>query len=129
MLNLLELRLDLLSRGLKLSKDLRNSLDGYKYKRASLSEGECFRINGAFTLNIPIHERFVERSPYLYSHKDKIIFKNGNPIVKAELIERPAWYSLKLNDGTPYNSIIQIHSNNILATSLTNYCEFKLKVI
>ena len=54
-----------------------------------------------------------------------MILKNNHPFINASLVAPPTWYGRVLEDGTPFNEIFQVHYKSILATSLTNFCEFK----
>jgi radical SAM protein (TIGR04043 family) len=124
------LKLSLMSNGIRLDPDLvKAGLPRYVHKRASLSEGRCFELTRDgkyYSINLAVYEDFVKNSPYYYDHEKKVIQKDGQPVIAARLIEDPWWYSEKLPDGTPYNSMVQLHGKNILATALTGICRFKL---
>jgi radical SAM protein (TIGR04043 family) len=108
--------------------ELKKSLEPrYRYKRASLSEGRYFiLIRGVSrsTINLAVYEPFVERSPYFYDHERKALLKDGVKMADMELIPDPEWYRWTLPDGTEFHSYLQLHSENVLATSLTNWCRF-----
>lgn len=124
------LKLSLMSKGIRLDPDLAKSgLPRYVHKRASLSEGRCFELyrgGRGFPINLAVYEGFAKESPYFYDHEKKAILKDGVEVIEARLIEDPWWYDLKLPDGTPYSSLVQLHGKNVLATALTGICRFKL---
>jgi hypothetical protein len=131
MLNkLTEIKLELLCRGIRVSEDVLNRFPGYRYKRASLSEGLCFDLlpDGCkfpVPINLAIHEKFVKKSPFTYDEDKKIIYKDGKEFVKASIVDFPSWYKNTLDDGTLFQEVFQVHYHKILATSLTNFCEYK----
>lgn len=126
------LKLELLCKGIRVSPQVLKRFPGYRYKRASLSEGLCFDLfsedcNKPVPINLAIHEKFVKKSPFFYDEDKGFILKHDKPYIKARIIDYPGWYFNKLKDGTPFQEVFQLHYQTILATSLTNYCEFKLK--
>lgn len=129
MINMTRLKLDLLCKGIRLEEGLKKSLaPRYQYKRASLSEGRYFALYQGLkkiTINLAVYEKFAERSPYYFDNEKKALLHDGEKIVDMELIPDPEWYRKTLPDGTEYGSYIQLHSENVLATSLTNWCRFK----
>ncbi len=128
-LNLADLKLDLLCKGIRMKESaMQRLLPPYRYKRASLSEGRSFKIgtNYASTyVNLAVYEKYVKNSPYFYDHVNKLLLKEGQKITKMEMVPDPDWYMDKLDDGTLLGSYIQLHGINVLATSLSNYCVFK----
>jgi radical SAM protein (TIGR04043 family) len=127
---LMKMKLELLCNGVRISNDLQKKFPGYKYKRASLSEGMCFDIwkegiSKPLSINLAVHEKFVSDSPFYYDETANVILKNNRFYLHAKHIKHPEWYSMKLNDNTPFNEIFQLHYNSILAISLTNFCEYK----
>lgn len=125
-----EIKLKLLCSGIRLPENILNSYPGYRYKRASLSEGLCFDLfpDGCrfpVPVNLAIHEKFVKDSPFEYDDKKGMILEKGREFVRASIVDYPPWYSEQLDDGTLFQEVFQIHYHNILATSLTNFCEYK----
>lgn len=126
-MDLLRLKVELLCSGLRMNETLKPN--GYRAsKRASLSEGRCLNLYHGdlkIPVNVAVHEDFVLNSPFEYDANHKQILKNGEPVIKAELIEDPDWLLDKLPDGTAMADIFQLHASNAIATSLVNYCHFK----
>jgi len=134
-INLLELKLDLFCRGLRLDKKLDYAIrktiipsSGYSVrgmKRASLSEGRCFLLeeNGkAYLINVAVREPFVKNSPYEFTVAggQGWIKKDGKFIVRASPTGEPAWH---FEPGI--RSIFQHHGNDVIATTLSNVCSYK----
>lgn len=129
MINATRLKLDLLCKGIRMDEELKKSLaPRYQYKRASLSEGRYFVLYQGLkkmTINLAVYEKFAEKSPYYFDHEKKALLHDGQKIMDMELIPDPEWCRKTLPDGTEFGSYLQLHSENILATSLTNWCRFK----
>ncbi len=131
MLNkLAHMKLELLCNGIRVSEKVLKQFPGYRYKRASLSEGLCFDLfpddcANTIPINLAIHEKFVSKSPFTYDENRQMILKDNDDFVKATIIDYPTWYSNQLEDGTLFQEVFQIHYHSILATSLTNFCGYK----
>ncbi len=130
--NAQRVKLELLCRGVRLPLDLLSRFPGYRHKRASLSEGLCFDLSfpglpGAVPVNLAARERFVARSPFSFDPGSGMILKDGEPFVRAVLVEPPAWYAETLPDGTAFQEIFQVHHRTILATALANFCAFRAR--
>ncbi|MBC2716316.1 MAG: hypothetical protein HF978_13485 [Desulfobacteraceae bacterium] len=128
--SIVKTKLELLTKGIRLSESTLDRFPAYKYKRASLSEGICFDLSSdkwkkPIPINLPVHEAFAARSPYIFDENRSIILKNGSPFLNASIIYPPSWYADNLDDGTKYHEVFQLHHRSILATSLTNFCEYK----
>ncbi len=123
------LKIDLLCQGLRVSKETLDRFPGYRHKRASLSEGLCLNLfpegGGRMPVNLAVHEPFVERSEYALSEDEAWILKGEERVVRAEVLDYPAWYRKELPDGTTFQEVVQVHYERILATALTNFCEFR----
>ncbi len=130
--SLTKIKIELFCNGIRVSKKILDKFPGYQFKRASLSEGLCFDLlpkdcTTTIPINLAIHEKFVNKSPFSYDEKNKIIYKDDADFVQASIVDYPAWYTKKLPDGTSFQEIFQIHHHTVLATSLTNFCEYKKK--
>ena len=130
MLNeLTRIKIELLCCGVRLGADTLRMFPGYRYKRASLSEGVCFNLHGCsdsvVPVNLAVHEPFVSCSPFYFNEPEGIIYKGDSTFVAATLVNQPSWYGRRLPDGTCFQEILQIHYEQILALSLTNFCVFK----
>ncbi|RMF96707.1 MAG: hypothetical protein D6734_03355 [Candidatus Schekmanbacteria bacterium] len=103
----------------------------YRNKRASLSNGKCFKlnINGYHTVaNLAVRESFAQSSPYKYIEEDGKGFIVGNGIkIEAEPVPPPYWADFELPNGQKLINIMQQHSTSILGTALSNYCSYKLQ--
>ncbi len=130
MLNeLTRIKIELLCYGVRLSPSTLGRFPGYRYKRASLSEGVCFNLydDSGFSVrvNVAVHEAFVSRSPFHFIESEGMIYRGDRPLVAAAVVDRPSWYRQRLQDGTYFEEVFQVHYDRILASSLTNFCAFK----
>jgi len=124
------IKLELLCKGVRISDHLLRLFPGYLHKRASLSEGMCFDLfpkglDHPVKINLPVREKFVKESPFSFDDQRMMILKDDKPLISASPIEQPSWYKQKLDSGTFFQEIFQLHYKSILATSLTNFCDFK----
>lgn len=126
---LTRLKISLLCQGIRLPESTKERFPGYRQKRASLSEGVCFKLlpesGGEISANLAVHEPFVARSEYSLSEDEGWVCRDGRRVIRAKIIDYPSWYRDKLPDGTTFQEVVQMHYEKILATSLTNFCEFK----
>ncbi len=103
----------------------------YRNKRASLSNGKCFRldINGYSTVaNLAVRESFAGDSPYKYIEEDGKGFIVGKGIkIGADPVPPPRWADFELPNGQKLINIMQQHSTSILGTALSNYCSYKVE--
>jgi biotin synthase-related radical SAM superfamily protein len=127
--DLTRIKIELLCHGVRLSNDTQKRFPGYRYKRASLSEGVCFNLygqSGSITpINMAVHEAFVSQSPFYFNEPEGLIYKKEKPYVSASVLDRPSWYRRRLPDGTYFEEVFQCHYDMILASSLTNFCNLK----
>ncbi|MBW1988811.1 MAG: hypothetical protein JRI97_04615 [Deltaproteobacteria bacterium] len=126
----LRAKLALLCHGVRLAPEDLSRFPGYRHKRASLSEGLCLDLlfpglPGPVGINVAVHEPFVASSPFFLNTRSGWIEKDGEPFVRFRLMEPPSWYALSTEDGTPFQEVFQVHARSILATSLTNFCEYR----
>ncbi|MDY6853488.1 MAG: radical SAM protein [Thermodesulfobacteriota bacterium] len=129
--NITRIKIELLCYGVRLSQDTLKRFPGYRYKRASLSEGVCFNLysqsGSIIPINVAVHEAFVKKSPFYFNQAEGVIYKKEKPYVSAAVIDHPSWYSRRLADGTYFEEVFQCHYDTILASSLTNFCDLKQK--
>lgn len=102
----------------------------YRNKRASLSNGKCFKLNidGYRTVaNLAVRESFAANSPYKYVEENGKGYITGKGIkIEAEPVPLPQWSDLELPNGQKIINIMQQHSTSILGTALSNYCSYKV---
>ncbi len=126
---LTRLKIDLLCQGIRVPKGTLERFPGYRHKRASLSEGMCFKLlpesGGEIPVNLAVHEPFVARSEFSLSEDEGWVSRDGRQAIRTRIIDYPSWYRDTLPDGTTFQEVVQVHCEKILATSLTNFCEFK----
>jgi len=129
-INISRLKLDLFCNGIRLSPELKELLPRYRNKRASLSEGVFFILETPLQksrVNVAVYEKFADKSPYYYDEHSKQILKNNIPVVNAEVIYSPEWYSWRLGNGMYYENVVKLHGDDVLAACLTNVCRFKME--
>jgi len=120
-----KLKIELMLYGVRLSTAYKKSFKRYVYKRASLSEGVCFRLGKGY-VNVPVFEKFVQNSPFYYDENKRMILKNGVPLVPSIAVEDPEWYNWKI-DGRQLQELIQMHSPGVITTAISNVCVFKTR--
>ncbi|MBI5375526.1 MAG: hypothetical protein HZA77_08830 [Candidatus Schekmanbacteria bacterium] len=103
----------------------------YTNKRASLSNGKCFKlnINGYNTIaNLAVRESFASNSPYTFFERDGKGYIAGKGFeIQAEPIKSPEWTEIEISAGKKVVHIMQQHSTHILGTALSNFCTYKIE--
>lgn len=76
-------------------------------------------------VNVPVHEAFVRRSPYIlqYVEDTPCIFYNEKIVQRVCFPKRPVFYKRHTSDGTPMKKV-GVMLGDRLAISLTNLCIF-----
>jgi len=78
------------------------------------------------TIMVPIHTRGAAVSPYFAGPVDErgvaSLYRNEEQIGAIQYPPEPAFYGLSTADGVPYWKIAQLHSRNVLATTLLQTC-------
>ncbi len=81
---------------------------------------------GGMTVMIPVHTAPAFQSPYVVEKPDTAgiarIFKDGAFVADASFPARPHFYDLSTAGGVPYSHIAQLHSKDVLATTVLQTC-------
>lgn len=124
--DVLELKARLLCLGLKVPKDLLNSVDEY-FLEHDFIHGSQILLENDFVVNIPINEKFVFKySPFELSrmYDEWFITKDGSPIMKCTPLLMPDWVNISLNDSIKIGDIVRPHSNTTLFCTPIKKCVF-----
>ncbi len=106
------------SLGLRVEEELLSRSGG-----AGPAEGGALIVKG-FPVNVPTRSPFVRRSPYSLSSSGGgiMICKDGEPLVPAEIPERPRFYDRLTGGGVPYHRIALLHGRDCLASTVLQEC-------
>ncbi len=79
------------------------------------------------TIMVPVHTRTATASPFTTGAPDPIsggvpLYENGSQIAEVAFPPEPRFYARKTADGIPYWKIAQLHSKDVLATTLLQTC-------
>lgn len=78
------------------------------------------------TIMVPIHTRGAVSSPFsvgrILATGEAELFHRGEKIGQIQFPPEPKFYGLSTQEGVPYWKIAQLHSNNVLATTLLQTC-------
>ena len=78
------------------------------------------------TVMIPVHTAPAFDSPYVVEAPGEDgqarVLKDGALIAQVSFPSRPHFYDLSTADGVPYNQIAQLHSRDVLATTVLQTC-------
>jgi radical SAM protein (TIGR04043 family) len=78
------------------------------------------------TLMVPVHTRPAARSPFTATPPDaegrSVLYRDGLPEVPIQFPPQPKFYSRHTADGVPYWKLAQLHSHNVLATTVLQTC-------
>jgi radical SAM protein (TIGR04043 family) len=92
---------------------------------AGPSDHKALTLMGT-TLMVPIHTRPAHHSPFTADAPDaegrSMLYRDGLPEVPLQFPPQPRFYSLQTLDGIPYWKLAQLHSNNVLATTVLQTC-------
>jgi len=92
---------------------------------AGPSDHKALTLMGT-TIMVQIHTRPAHRSPFTCDPPDaegrSMLYRNGIPEVPLQFPPQPRFYGLNTEDGTPYWKIAQLHSRNVLATTVLQTC-------
>lgn len=117
-----ELLTELQSYGLRLQGGVDS---GGRKGGAGPTDHKALRI-GDTTVMVPVHNIASGRSPYSAGEPDMLgvaqIFKDGVPVSEVLFPKQPKFYSQSTSDGVPFWKIAQLHSHNVLATTVLQNC-------
>jgi radical SAM protein (TIGR04043 family) len=92
---------------------------------AGPSDHKALTLMGT-TIMVPIHTRPAHHSPFTADPPDaegrSMLYRDGLPEVPLQFPPQPRFYSLQTLDGIPYWKLAQLHSNNVLATTVLQTC-------
>lgn len=78
------------------------------------------------TLMVPIHTRPAQESPFTADPPDaegrSMLYRLGKPEAPLQFPPSPQFYSRTTEDGIPYWKIAQLHSRDVLATTVLQTC-------
>lgn len=92
---------------------------------AGPSDHKALTLMGT-TVMVPIHTRPAHHSPFTADPPDaegrSMLYRDGVPEVPLQFPPQPKFYGLSTGEGIPYWKIAQLHSNNVLATTVLQTC-------
>src|SRR5512140_706738 len=103
-LNPARVKLELYCRGMRIDPSCLIEQDGGRRimrTRAGLGSGLEIILPGGLWTNVPVTERFVERSPYTLHRVDGryILRRDGEDVAPVTLSPRPTWYDRTTTTG------------------------------
>lgn len=92
---------------------------------AGPSDHKALTLMGT-TVMVPIHTRPAHHSPFTADPPDEqgrsMLYRDGVPEVPLQFPPQPKFYGLSTGEGIPYWKIAQLHSHNVLATTVLQTC-------
>ncbi len=92
---------------------------------AGPSDHKAIKLLGT-TIMVPIHTRPAHVSPFTADPPDaegkSMLYRNGIPETPLQFPPQPRFYGLATDDGIPYWKLGQLHSHNVLATTVLQTC-------
>lgn len=118
-----QLQIDLQSKGLQLANI--NAGASGRQGGAGPSDHKAIRIFGE-TIMVPIFNHVSVTSPYYATEPNELgvseLFFEGNIITTIAFPKQPNFYKFSTSDGIPMWKIAQLHSHNVLATTVLQTC-------
>ena len=114
---------DLQTRGVRLI----DTSAGHESRRggAGPSDHKAITIDGT-TVMVPVHTAPAFESPYVITGQDEQgraqVMRDGQALASVSFPNRPKFYDLQTEDGTPYSHIATLHSRKVLATTVLQTC-------
>lgn len=92
---------------------------------AGPSDHKAVRFEGQ-TIMVPVYNFMSDKSPYLASEPNELgvsmLYKEGEKIGPITFPKQPNFYSKNTSDGVPFWKVAQLHSHNVLATTVLQNC-------
>lgn len=92
---------------------------------AGPSDHKAVRIQGQ-TIMVPVYNKISDKSPFVATAPNElgvsILYKDGFKIGPITFPNQPNFYSHESSDGIPFWKIAQLHSHNVLATTVLQNC-------
>jgi radical SAM protein (TIGR04043 family) len=92
---------------------------------AGPSDHKAVIVDGR-TIMVPVHTDAAHSSPFLADSPDAVgsstLLMGGAPIGQIRFPKVPRFYKLQTFDGIPYWKIAQLHSSDVLATTVLQTC-------
>jgi len=106
------------SQGVKIHHSIEQRKGG-----AGPAEGITIILNGR-PVSVPTCGNFVSQSPYSIQSAQGAyyLFKNSSQLSKVAIPNVPHYYSLKTQEGIPYNKIALLHGVDCLASTVFQNC-------
>lgn len=118
-----QLLTDLQSLGMRMENYLTGA-DGRK-GGAGPSDHKAIRIHGQ-TIMVPIYNDFSSKSDFLASEPNEVgvsvLYRAGEKVSTITFPKQPNFYKHFSSDGVPFWKIAQLHSHNVLATTVLQNC-------
>ena len=118
-----EIITDLQTRGVRLLDPKAGA--GSRRGGAGPTDHKALTIEG-LTVMVPVHTASAFESPYLIEAPDEMgvarIFKDGEFFSKVHFPKKAKFLDLSTADGIPYGQIAQLHSKDVLATTVLQTC-------
>lgn len=118
-----QLQIELQSYGMQLE-----SLDAGASGRqggAGPSDHKAVQLNGV-TIMVPIYNHASQSSPFFASKANELgvsqLFKRGTRVASITFPKQPHFYKHHTSDGVPMWKVAQLHSHNVLATTVLQNC-------
>src|SRR5262245_52579588 len=77
------------------------------------------------TIMVPVHTRGAAHSPYTVGKLEPgkaPLFRDGEPMGEVQFPPEPKFYGLSTSDGIPYWKIAQLHSRDVMASTVLQTC-------
>lgn len=92
---------------------------------AGPTDHKAVRVAGT-TIMVPVYTLASGRSPYSAGEPNELgvadLIRNGERIGPIVFPKQPKFYNLSTSDGVPFWKVAQMHSHNVLATTLLQNC-------
>jgi len=92
---------------------------------AGPSDHKAVMVMGT-TIMVPVHTRPANHSPFTADPPDSVgrsmLYRDGVAEAPLQFPPQPRFYALSTFDGIPYWKIAQLHSHNVLATTVLQTC-------